>query len=718
MHFVFRPFTLHSSEAACTSALKNLDESEDAYYDFEDEELSTHLFCIYAMDPRIKTMWECDWDSVYRNGMREEDPNWTMMDPNSDPEEPEELSLPGMDPRAFAVIVNASLYGEKRPGSAKKPVQTTGPRKQQHKPKVIKAPIVRRRRLSDQSEGSGDEEEEEEDSDGSDQDDYDEDEDEDDAITSEEEIGPDSDDDDHVPRTPSKRKKPFSSYGTPSKRYGPSSSTSTPRSAASALFTPRSTSRKRILDRYVAMPSLPARPPKISSFSTSELSSLSPQERAKRLLHVGATPDQLVCREKQYAEIFNLVQGAVNEGTGSCVYVSGVPGTGKTATVRAVARALTRSAELEEMDPFTFVEINGMKLPDAAQSYSVLWSAVSGGERAGPKQALANLKARYEKTGPKGAPMGAGRAATVVLVDELDQLVTGRQDVMYNLFSWPNTYGSNLVIIAVANTFDLPERLLKEKVRSRLGMHRIPFLPYEYAQLEDIVRSRLGMKRTIEPDESGEMDNEMEEVDRAATRGCDKLFNIAAITLAAKKVANVTGDARRMLDACRRGLEMAEETRISEGNQEMTPVTGEVITKIFQNISKSGKVAHIKALPFQAKMLLHSIFTIFKTQGKPEIDVRDVLLHFANKYKTGTNNQRHRPTFKRDGTVELTRVTKFANEEVLRLLARLTGLGLIVSVGVGCGPARAGGHARIMLGCEEADVRLAIEGDDRLRELF
>jgi origin recognition complex subunit 1 len=61
----------------------------------------------------------------------------------------------------------------------------------------------------------------------------------------------------------------------------------------------------------------------------------------------------------------------------------------------------------------------------------------------------------------------------VVLMDELDQLVTTKQDVVYNFFNWPTLVDSRLVVIAVANTMDLPERVMSGRVRSRLGKNRL-----------------------------------------------------------------------------------------------------------------------------------------------------------------------------------------------------------------------------------------------------
>jgi origin recognition complex subunit 1 len=55
----------------------------------------------------------------------------------------------------------------------------------------------------------------------------------------------------------------------------------------------------------------------------------------------------------------------------------------------------------------------------------------------------------------------------VLLVDELDALVTKKQTLLYNLFDWPSNKNSGLIILAIANTMDLPERFLV-KIKSRI----------------------------------------------------------------------------------------------------------------------------------------------------------------------------------------------------------------------------------------------------------
>lgn len=54
------------------------------------------------------------------------------------------------------------------------------------------------------------------------------------------------------------------------------------------------------------------------------------------------------------------------------MYISGVPGTGKTATVHEAIHYLQQAAENDEIPAFQFIEINGMKLTDPNQAYVLI----------------------------------------------------------------------------------------------------------------------------------------------------------------------------------------------------------------------------------------------------------------------------------------------------------------------------------------------------------
>lgn len=83
------------------------------------------------------------------------------------------------------------------------------------------------------------------------------------------------------------------------------------------------------------------------------------------------------------------------------------------------------------------------------------------GKGIAPQQAADLLEKRFTERGPK-------KDAVVLLVDELDRLWTRKQTVMYNLFDWPSKKNSKLIVIAIANTMDLPERMMMNRISSRL----------------------------------------------------------------------------------------------------------------------------------------------------------------------------------------------------------------------------------------------------------
>lgn len=83
-------------------------------------------------------------------------------------------------------------------------------------------------------------------------------------------------------------------------------------------------------------------------------------EAAARLAP-SAMPERMPCREKERAEVIAALRAAVLEGTlGGSLYLSGTPGTGKTATVHQALRELTADKSLHGKFRTTFV--NGMKL--------------------------------------------------------------------------------------------------------------------------------------------------------------------------------------------------------------------------------------------------------------------------------------------------------------------------------------------------------------------
>ncbi|PHJ15763.1 aaa family protein, partial [Cystoisospora suis] len=86
---------------------------------------------------------------------------------------------------------------------------------------------------------------------------------------------------------------------------------------------------------------------------------------------------------------------------------------------------------------------------------------------------------------------GRKRRTCVLVVDEIDCLVTPKQRVLYTLFDWPTQPHAKLVVLGIANTIDLPDRLLSSRCSSRVGFGRLVFNPYTREEIETIILARL-----------------------------------------------------------------------------------------------------------------------------------------------------------------------------------------------------------------------------------
>ena len=68
-----------------------------------------------------------------------------------------------------------------------------------------------------------------------------------------------------------------------------------------------------------------------------------------------------------------------------------------------------------------------------------------------------------------------GCTYSVLVVDEVDCLQSRKQRVLYTLFDWAFSPSSSFILIAIANTIDLPERLANARCTSRIGLFHYIF---------------------------------------------------------------------------------------------------------------------------------------------------------------------------------------------------------------------------------------------------
>lgn len=301
-------------------------------------------------------------------------------------------------------------------------------------------------------------------------------------------------------------------------------------------------------------------------------------------------------------ELTTALRSAISGGgKGTSLYISGTPGTGKTATVHHALRLLAAERGLP---PFRTLEVNGMKLSSPQQVYSLLWEGLTG-QHASVARAQQLLDKRFSAPSKKRR---CGAEVVVLLLDELDYLVTRTQSVIYNLFEWATSGHAPLALIGISNTMDLPERLLP-RVHSRLGIRRVSFLPYSHSEIAAIIADRLTGLDAFEP---------------------------KGVELCARKVAAVSGDIRRALEVCRLAAQLAEREEVravgppAGGGGAAAPAYVDLahIDKASKQLRGSASLRCLGATPKQQLLLLCCAVLQQKKTGLAEVPLHQLAGHF------------------------------------------------------------------------------------------
>jgi origin recognition complex subunit 1 len=324
----------------------------------------------------------------------------------------------------------------------------------------------------------------------------------------------------------------------------------------------------------------------------------------------------LPCREEEFKTILEIILSSIQDETGTCVYISGVPGTGKTATVKRIINMLNEAVKNNEIESFNWVEINGMLLAnsDSHSAYSMLYKAIfcnspsSRQKRISPAKALSLLEQHFRSPKSNSSQHNHQKPFTIVLLDELDYLVSARkQAVVYNFFEWAHLADSRLIVLAIANTMDLPERALANKVASRLGTTtRLNFAPYNHKQLVKVAEWCLGEQQS-------------------------KLFSPNALELIARKVGAVSGDARRVVEIARRALDFANSISITESCSSKDDDGESMISlalvqrALSESFSANGQTAFISRLPLLQRAFLGAAWAEQQRTGVAEVSMGKIV---------------------------------------------------------------------------------------------
>ena len=177
--------------------------------------------------------------------------------------------------------------------------------------------------------------------------------------------------------------------------------------------------------------------------------------RAKQALSTSLPEEGVVGRDKELKVMRTFLEGSWNKSgkRRRALYVSGAPGTGKTACLKH----LLRQMRLEET--CTVVFVNCMGLGSSKEVFARVAQELDPSyDGATPKKYV-----EAKICGGKGKAKGKN---VLLVLDEVDQLDSKEQEVLYSVFEWPQLKGSRLSLVGIANALDLTDKILPRlKVR-------------------------------------------------------------------------------------------------------------------------------------------------------------------------------------------------------------------------------------------------------------
>jgi cell division control protein 6 len=307
----------------------------------------------------------------------------------------------------------------------------------------------------------------------------------------------------------------------------------------------------------------------------------------REYLRPSYTPEELPHRDEQIRQLARILAAPLRGETPSNVFIYGKPGTGKTASVKYVAKELERVSDHAP----TKVGVVYLNCEIVNTQYRIL-ATLSDIFLEKLKDCRGEEFLRSIEL-PKRVPMTGWptdevyrslfrvldeeRQLAVIVLDEVDKLVQKSGDeVLYNLTRMNSDLkNAKVAVVGISNDTNFME-YLDPRVRSSLSEEELIFPAYNGLQLTDILEKRAGISFM------------------------DGVLGRGVIQLCAAHAAREHGDARRALDLLRVAGELAE-----RDGAEL--VTVEHVRRAHEKIEQDKMVEIIRTLPSQSKLVLYSI---------------------------------------------------------------------------------------------------------------
>ncbi|XP_021715500.1 cell division control protein 6 homolog B-like isoform X2 [Chenopodium quinoa] len=374
----------------------------------------------------------------------------------------------------------------------------------------------------------------------------------------------------------------------------------------------------------------------------------------KEALHVSTSPSSVVCREDESRKVLEFCKTSVESKKAGSLYICGCPGTGKTMVMDKVKHSLlswSSEADIEQPD---VLFMNCTSLSKSSDIFTKILQNIQPKRKiSGSTTALKHIQNHYAQDGNLGSKM------MLLIIDELDYLITKDREVLHELFMLTTLPFSRCILIGIANAIDLADRFLPRLQSLNCKPSVLTFRAYSKDQIQKILQERLvALPYTV--------------------------FQPQTLELCARKVAAASGDMRKALSVCRCAIEILE-SEIKENasnlddlssengssdqeNVPATPVLREIdIVQIhhmavaLSKTYRSPVVETIQSLPQHQQIILCSAVKLFR-EGKKESIVGELNKSYDSICKSAK--------LRSVGIMELSSMCKALNDQGLLKLVR------------------------------------------------
>lgn len=337
--------------------------------------------------------------------------------------------------------------------------------------------------------------------------------------------------------------------------------------------------------------------------------------RAKALFQRGCNQlsttepaESLTGRDREGSQLNQFLTNNISNNVCNSLYISGPPGTGKSAqcdvSFNYITNKISTKTNHDEYlingNKFRIIKINCMTISKPEYIFHEIFCCITK-----TSSLTFSRKKTFDDVYNLFLHSSLNLDSVILLLDEMDCLITKDQQVLFQLFNCASQFKSKilttkLILIGISNALDLTDKFLPRLKSNGLNPQSLQFLPYTSDKIKSIIVDKL---RSL-TDQTGSI----------------PIMNPIAIQLCCKKSASVTGDLRKAFDICYKSIELVEANTKKDGN--LSSLTFENAPKvhithvasIFSNAFGIDTLTKLKNLNLLQKLVL---CTLFKFQNDP-----------------------------------------------------------------------------------------------------